>query len=118
MPPSVTIYHNPSCGTSRSALALLQERGIEPQIVEYLKTPLNHEQLQNLIRRSGLPVREFLRDKEKLYDELDLGNSKWTDDQLTGFLADHPRLLNRPVVSTTKGVRPCRTPETVLELLD
>src|SRR3954465_10443657 len=115
MPSPVTIYHNPGCGTSRNALALLRERGIEPEIVEYLKTPLTKKQLQEMVKRSGLGAREFLRTREKLYDELDLANSKWSDAQLIGFLAEHPALLNRPVVSTSKGVRPCRPAETVLE---
>jgi arsenate reductase len=114
---SVTTYHNPNCGTSRNALALLRERGIEPKIVEYLKTPPTRAELKELIRRSGLSARYFLRTKEKLYAELDLANPKWTEAQLIGFLAEHPALLNRPVVETPKGVRPCRPAETVLELL-
>ena len=117
MASKVTIYHNPGCGTSRNALALLRERGIEPEVVEYLKTPLAKAQLQDMVTRSGLGVREFLRTREKLYAELDLANPRWTDEQLIGFLAEHPPLLNRPVVSTLKGVRPCRPAETVLELL-
>jgi arsenate reductase len=114
----VTIFHNPACGTSRSALALLRERGIDPEIVEYLKTPPTRKQLQDLIRLSGLTPRDFLRTREPLYKELDLGNAKWSDDQLIGFLASNPSLLNRPVVQTPKGVRPCRPAETVLDLLD
>jgi arsenate reductase (glutaredoxin) len=114
---AVTIYHNPGCGTSRNALALLRERGIEPKIVEYLKTPPTKKELTEMVRRSGLGAREFLRSREKLYAELDLTNPKWTDAQIIGFLAEHPALLNRPVVSTDKGVRPCRPAETVLELL-
>lgn len=114
---SVTIYHNPNCGTSRNALALLREHSIEPKIIEYLKTPPTRAELKELIRRSGLSARDFLRTKEKLYAELDLANPKWTEAQLLGFLAEHPALLNRPVVETPKGVRPCRPAETVLELL-
>jgi arsenate reductase (glutaredoxin) len=114
---SVTIYHNPNCGTSRNALALLRERGIEPKIVEYLKTPPTRAALKELIRRSGLSVRDFLRTKEKVYAELDLANPQWTEAQLLGFLAEHPALLNRPVVEAPKGVRPCRPAETALELL-
>ena len=99
-------------------LGLLRERGIEPEIVEYLKTPLSRERTKDLIARSGLPARDFLRTREPLYKELDLDNSKWSEDQLIGFLADHPSLLNRPVVDSSKGVRPCRPAETVLDLLD
>ncbi len=114
---NATIYHNPNCGTSRNALALLRERGIEPTIVEYLKHPPTLTQLKALIKRSGLGTRAFLRTKEKLYAELDLANPKWADAQLTAFLAEHPSLLNRPVVDTAKGVRPCRPAEAVLDLL-
>lgn len=114
---SVTIYHNPGCGTSRNTLALLRERGIEPTIVEYLKTPPTLPQLKAMIKRSGLGARAFLRTREKLYEELDLANPKWTDAQLTEFLAKHPALLNRPVVETPKGVRSCRPAETALDLL-
>jgi arsenate reductase len=85
--------------------------------VEYLKTPPTKKQLREMVTRSGLGAREFLRTREKLYAELDLANPKWTDAQLMEFLAKHPALLNRPVVSTPKGVRPCRPAETVLDLL-
>jgi arsenate reductase (glutaredoxin) len=114
----VTIYHNPKCSTSVKVLALLRERGVEPTIVEYLKTPLTAAEWKALVKRSGLGVRAFLRTKEKLYGELELAGSKWTDDQLLGFLAQYPALLNRPVVASGKGVRPCRPVETALELLD
>lgn len=114
---NVTIYHNPNCGTSRNALALLRERNIEPTIIEYLKHPPTLTQLKSLIKRSGRGPREFLRTKEKLYTDLDLANSKWTDGQLTAFLAEHPQLLNRPVVETPKGIRPCRPAETLVDLL-
>lgn len=114
----VTVFHNPACGTSRNVLALLRERGIEPEIVEYLKTPLSHQRLRDMIARSGLSARDFLRKREPLYKELDLDNPKWSADQLAGKLAENPSLLNRPVVETPKGVRPCRPAETVLELLD
>lgn len=114
---SVTIYHNPNCGTSRKALALLRERNIEPTIIEYLKTPPTLAQFKSLIKRSALGARAFLRTKEKLYTELDLASPKWTEAQLTAFLAEHPQLLNRPVVETPKGVRPCRPAEIVLHLL-
>ena len=114
----VTLFHNPSCGTSRNVLTLLRERGIEPEVVEYLKTPLSRDQLRDLIKRSGLSARDFLRKRERLYAELDLDNPKWSEDQLVQFLAENPSLQNRPVVATTKGVRSCRPAETVLELLD
>lgn len=116
--PHVTIFHNPGCGTSRNVLALMQERGIEPEVIQYLKTPPTRDELATLVKRSGLPARAFLREKEKLYTELGLANPKWTDEQLLDFLAEHPALLNRPVVATPKGVRPCRPAETVLQLLD
>ena len=114
----VTIFHNPACGTSRNVLALLRERGIEPEIVEYLKMPPSRSELREMITRSGLPARDFLRRREPLYKEIDLDNSTWSDDQLIGFLAENPSLLNRPVVETRRGVRPCRPAETVLDLLD
>lgn len=114
----VTVFHNPNCGTSRNVLALLRERGIVPEVIEYLKTPPTHEELTMLVRQSGLGARAFLRTREKLYDELDLANPKWTEDELIGFVAENPGLLNRPVVRTAKGVKPCRPAESVLELLD
>jgi arsenate reductase len=117
MASKVTIYHNPGCGTSRKALALLRDRGIEPEVIEYLKTPPTKSQLEQMVKRSGVGAREFLRTREKLYAELDLANPKWTDGELIDLLAEHPSLLNRPVVSTSKGVRPCRPAESVLELL-
>ena len=117
MPATATIFHNPKCGTSTKVLALLQERGVEPQVVEYLKAPPSAAEWKALIGRSGLGIRDFFRVKEKLYTELDVGNPKWSDAQLLHFLAQHPALLNRPVVATAKGVRPCRPPEVVLELL-
>jgi arsenate reductase len=114
----VTIFHNPACGTSRKVLALLHERGIEPEVVEYLKTPPSRNQIHDMIARSGLPARDFLRTRESLYKELDLDNPKWSEDQLVEFLVANPSLLNRPVVETARGVRPCRPAETVLPLLD
>ena len=114
----VTIFHNPSCGTSRKVLGLLRERGIEPEVVEYLKTPPSRDQLRDMIKRSGLSARDFLRKRERLYEELDLDNAKWSEDELVQLLAENPSLLNRPVVATGKGVRPCRPAETVLDLFD
>lgn len=114
----VTLFHNPACGTSRNVLVLLRERGVEPTIVEYLKAPPTRKQLRELIARSGLPARDFLRKRETLYKELDLDNPKWSEDQLIQFLAENPALLNRPVVDNGETVRPCRPAETVLHLLD
>lgn len=114
---SVTIYHNPNCGTSRNTLAILREKKIEPVVIEYLKTPPSLADLKALVKRTKIPVRELLRTKEALYTELDLANPKWTDAQLLEFLAANPRLLNRPVVETPKGAKACRPAETVWELL-
>jgi arsenate reductase (glutaredoxin) len=114
----VRIYHNPNCGTSRKVLGLLRERGIDPTVVEYLKAPPSESQLKALVKKSGLSARDFLRSKEKLYAELDLANPKWAEKDLIGFLAEHPALLNRPVVETAKAARPCRPAETVFGLLD
>jgi arsenate reductase len=113
----VTIYHNPACGTSRNALAMIREAGIEPQVVEYLKTPLTKQQLRELVDRMGITVRDLLREKGTPYAELDLGNAKWTDDQLLDFMVQHPILMNRPVVVTPRAAKLCRPSETVKELL-
>ena len=114
---SITIYHNPSCGTSRNTLAMIRERGEEPQIVEYLKTPFSREQLVELIAAMGIPIRDLLRQKGTPYDELGLDDPKWTDDQLIDFMIAHPILINRPIVVTPKGVRLCRPSDLVLEIL-
>lgn len=114
---SFTIYHNPACGTSRNTLALIREAGIEPMIVEYLETPPDRATLATLVRKNGDDVRGLLRERGTPYAELDLGNPKWSDAQLIGFLAEHPILLNRPVVETARAARVCRPAETVLELL-
>src|SRR5690242_5502303 len=114
----VTVFHNPACGTSRNVLALLRERGIEPEIIEYLKTPPSRVQLREMIARCGLSARDFIRKRESLYKELDLDNPKWSEDALIKTLEENPSLLNRPVVETGKGVRPCRPAETVLDLLE
>jgi arsenate reductase len=113
----ITIYHNPACRTSRSVLSLLAERGANPQIIEYLKTPPTRDELVALVRQLGGGVRTLLRQKGTPYEELDLGNSKWSDSQLIDFILQYPILMNRPVVVTPKGVRLCRPAETVLELL-
>jgi arsenate reductase len=118
MPDTVTIYHNPKCGSSRKALALIRERGIEPKIVEYLKTPPTAGELKALIKRMGISgPRALIRTKEAEYASLKLGNPKLGDDQLIAAMAAHPILMNRPIVATAKGVRLGRPPETVLEIL-
>ena len=117
-PASVTIYHNPHCSNSRATLALLQEKGIEPQVVEYLQTPLNRAQLQVLAAATGLPLRDLLRSKEAAFDTLGLAHPACTDAQLLDAVVAHPELLNRPIVSTPHGALLCRPPERVLELLD
>jgi arsenate reductase len=115
---TITIYHNPSCGTSRNTLAMIRQSGGEPVIVEYLKQPPDRARLRALADAMGLPVRGLLREKGTPYAELDLGNPKWTDDQILDFMLAHPILIQRPIVETPKGTRICRPPETVLELLD
>ncbi|AKU92856.1 Arsenate reductase [Vulgatibacter incomptus] len=112
------IFHNPNCGTSRKTLALLRERGIEPTVIEYLKTPPSREELSELIAALGIPVRALLRRKESLYAELGVDDPKWSDAELIAFIAEHPILMERPVVVTPKGARLCRPAETLLEVLD
>ena len=113
----VTIFHNPACGTSRNTLALVRHAGIEPQVVEYLKTPPGKEQLRALVAAMGIPVRALLREKGTPYAELGLADARWTDDQLLDFMVQHPILMNRPVVVTPLGAKLCRPSEEVLELL-
>ena len=112
-----TIYHNPSCGTSRNTLAMIRQSGEEPEIIEYLKVPPTRERLVELIAAMGLSVRQLLRRKGTPYDELGLDDPKWTDDQLIDLMLKHPILINRPIVATPKGVRLCRPSEVVLEIL-
>lgn len=115
---SVTIYHNPACGTSRNTLAMIRQSGEEPEVVEYLKNPPSRARLVELIREMGIPVHALLREKGTLYAELGLADPKWSDDQLIDFMLAHPILINRPIVATPKGVRLCRPSEIVLDLLD
>jgi arsenate reductase len=115
---TVTIYHNPSCGTSRNTLAMIRQSGEEPEVIEYLKTPPSRERLRELAKAMGVPVRALLREKGTPYAELDLANPKWSDDELIDFMLAHPILIQRPIVVTDKGVRMCRPSELVLELLD
>ncbi len=105
---TVTIYHNPACGTSRNVLGLIRNAGIAPHIVEYLKTPPSREVLSDLIRRMGVPVRALLRRKGTPYDELGLDDPALTDDQLITAMLAQPILINRPIVVTPLGVRLCR----------
>ncbi|HPO18548.1 MAG TPA: arsenate reductase (glutaredoxin) [Rubrivivax sp.] len=115
--PAITIYHNPACGTSRNVLALIRNSGVEPAIVEYLKTPPGRDQLVQLIAALGMPVRSLLRQKGTPYDELTLDDPKWSDDQLIDFMVAHPILMNRPIVVTPLGARLCRPSELVLDIL-
>ena len=115
---TVTIYHNPDCGTSRNTLAMIRRSGEAPEIIEYLKTPPSRARLIELIKAMGIPVRALLREKGTPYAELGLADPKWSDDQLLDFMLAHPILINRPIVVTAKGTRLCRPSEAVLELLD
>ena len=115
--PSVTIWHNPACGTSRNVLAFIREAGIEPVIIEYLKTPPDRATLKRLMQEMGITPRQLLREKGTPYEELGLGAAHWTDEQLIDQMLRHPILINRPVVQTSKGTRLCRPSETVQELL-
>jgi arsenate reductase len=114
---SVTIYHNPDCGTSRNTLAMIRQSGVEPTVIEYLKTPPSREKLVELIAAMGIPARALLREKGTPYRELGLDDPKWTDDELLDLMVRHPILINRPIVVTPKGVRLCRPSERVLDLL-
>ncbi len=113
----VTIYHNPRCGTSCNTLALLQERGVQPEVVEYLKTPLDRAALRALIASMGVPVIDVVRAKEPVFAELKLGAPGVSDEQLIDAMVAHPILMNRPIVVTPRGARLCRPAEAVLELL-
>lgn len=117
MQPAVTIYHNPACGTSRNALALIRGAGIEPTVIEYLKTPPDRVTLVDLLKRLRMQPRELLREKGTPYAELGLAARHWTDDQLIDHMLAHPILMNRPVVVTPWGARLCRPSEVVLEIL-
>ena len=114
---AVTIYHNPSCGTSRNTLALIRNAGIEPTIIEYLKSPPARQELKDLIRRAGLSVREAIRAKGTPFAELGLDDMSLTDEQLLDAMEAHPILINRPFVVTEMGVRLSRPSELVLDIL-
>ncbi|PWC74505.1 arsenate reductase (glutaredoxin) [Azospirillum sp. TSH64] len=113
----VTIYHNPACGTSRNTLALIRNSGVEPTVIEYLKTPPARDELADLIRRIGVPVRAVLREKGTPYAELGLGDPSLSDDRLLDAMMAHPILINRPIVVTPLGARLCRPSEAVLDIL-
>ncbi len=113
----IVIYHNPECGTSRNALAMIRNAGIEPHVIEYLKTPPNRPRLVSLIARMGITPRELLREKGTPFAELGLGEPSLTDDQLVDAMIEHPILINRPIVVSPLGVKLCRPSEVVLDLL-
>lgn len=114
---TITIYHNPACGTSRNTLAMIRQSGEEPEVIEYLKHPPSREQLVHLLRAMKLAPRGLLRKKGTPYDELGLDDPKWGDDDLIDFMIAHPILLNRPIVITPRGTKLCRPSEVVLEIL-
>ena len=114
---TITIFHNPACGTSRNTLAMIRNSGVEPTVIEYLKTPPTKARLQELLAAMGTGPRPLLREKGTPYAELDLANEKWTDDELLDFMLAHPILINRPVVETPLGTRLCRPSERVLDIL-
>ncbi len=114
---TITIYHNPACGTSRNTLALIRNSGEEPEVIEFLKTPPGRDTLQALVAATGGSVRDLLRSKEKIHQELDLGAAHWTDAELLDAIVQHPVLMNRPIVVTPLGTRLCRPSELVLDIL-
>jgi arsenate reductase len=114
---TITIYHNPACGTSRNVLNLIRNSGEHPRVIEYLKNPPSREELVSLIGRMAIPVRDLLRRKGTPYDELGLDDPTLGDDQLIDAMMAHPILINRPIVVSAKGVKLCRPAETVLQLL-
>lgn len=117
MTADIVIYHNPECGTSRNALAMIRNAGIEPHVVEYLKSPPSRAMLESLIVRAGIPPRALLREKGTPYAELGLANPDLTDEQLVDAMMEHPILINRPLVVSPLGVKLCRPSEEVLDLI-
>jgi arsenate reductase len=113
----VIIYHNPKCGTSRNTLAMIRNAGIEPHVIEYLKTPPSRTLLRQLVERMGASLRDILREKDTPFGELGLRNSALTDEQLLDAIEKHPILMNRPIVVTPLGAKLCRPSETVNEIL-
>ena len=114
---TITIYHNPECGTSRNTLAMIRQSGEEPQVIEYLKTPPSREKLVELLAAMKTTPRGLLREKGTPYAELGLGDAKWTDDELIDFMLEHPILINRPIVVTPLGTVLARPSEAVLDVL-
>ncbi|MBN9219590.1 MAG: arsenate reductase (glutaredoxin) [Mesorhizobium sp.] len=114
---TVTIYHNPDCGTSRNTLAMIRQSGENPEVIEYLKNPPSREKLIELIAAMGKKPRDLLREKGTPYAELGLGDPKWTDDEILDFMLAHPILINRPIVVTPRGVVLARPSEAVLDIL-
>ncbi len=114
---TITIYHNPACGTSRNTLAMIRQSGEEPEVIEYLKTPPSRGKLIELIAAMGITPRALLREKGTPYAELGLGDAKWSDDELVDAMLAHPILINRPIVETPLGTKLCRPSEAVLEVL-
>jgi arsenate reductase (glutaredoxin) len=114
---TITIYHNPTCGTSRNVLAMIRNSGEEPRIIEYLQAPPSRAELVELIRQMGITPHELLRRKGTPYDDLGLDDPKFSDDELIGFMIAQPILINRPIVVTPLGVKLCRPSETVLDIL-
>ncbi|ESY67992.1 MAG: arsenate reductase (glutaredoxin) [Mesorhizobium sp.] len=115
---TVTIYHNPACGTSRNTLALIEASGETPEIIEYLKNPPSRSRLVGLLKAMNMPARALLREKGTPYAELGLADAKWSEDELIDQMLAHPILINRPIVETPRGTRLCRPSELVLDLLD
>ena len=114
---TITIYHNPACGTSRNTLAMIRQSGEEPEVIEYLKTPPSRARLIELIAEMGIRPRDLLREKGTPYAELRLDDPKWSDDQLIDAMLDRPILINRPIVATPLGTKLCRPSEAVLDIL-
>ncbi|KFL31199.1 arsenate reductase [Devosia riboflavina] len=115
---TVTIYHNPECGTSRNTLAMIRQSGVEPRVVEYLKNPPSRERIVELVSAAGMALRQALRQKDTPYEALGLGDTSLTDDALLDAIGQHPVLLNRPFVETPVGTRLCRPSEVVLDILE
>lgn len=114
---TIVIYHNPDCGTSRNALAMIRQSGAEPEVIEYLKTPPSRDKLVSLIAAMGIAPRALLRRKDTPYDALGLDDPKWSDEELINHMMAHPILINRPIVVTDRGTALCRPSEAVLDLL-
>lgn len=117
MADGVTIYHNPSCGTSRNTLALIRNAGMQPTVIEYLKNPPDRATLKSLLERLGMRPRDLLREKGTPFAELDLGAAHWSDEELIDQMLAHPILINRPIVITPWGAKLCRPSEAVLDIL-